>query len=262
MAQLFVYVLMKLEAGKKLFNRQENIVNMKRCIIFLIAVGLSVAAYTQEREALVPDYSSIKELVQDPNSLFFYPHLLAKYERNDTTLSLREYRMLYYGFFFDKKYENQFNDQATDDSLKALLAKDNMSTKDWTKVLALDKQYLSQRPFELKKLNIAFMAYKKLGDSAMANIYLDKVRKIAYAILSSGDGQSEATALHVLQISDEYSLINMLGYEFGGTQELTTSQCDFLSLKDNPENIKGLYFDVKQIFKGYERSMIGSSAQK
>ncbi|MGN6569139.1 MAG: DUF4919 domain-containing protein, partial [Flavipsychrobacter sp.] len=133
--------------------------------------------------------------------------------------------------------------------------------QDWAAVLAADTMYLKERPFELKKLNIAFMAYKKLGDSAMANIYLDKVRKVAYAILSSGDGQSEATALHVLEISDEYSLINMLGYEFGGTQELTQAHCDFLSLKDNPENIKGLYFDVKQIFKEYERTLVGT-AQK
>lgn len=237
---------------------------MKRCIVFFVLFGLSIVAYAQGREAMVPDYNSIKELVQDPNSLFYYPHLLAKYEHNDTTLSLREYRMLYYGFFFDKKYDQQFNEQTTDDKLKALLDKEDMGKQDWVAVLKIDTQYLKQRPFELKKLNIAFMAYRKLGDSAMANIYLDKVRKIAYAILSSGDGQSETTALHVLQISDEYSLINMLGYEFGGTQELTTSQCDFLSLKENPENIKGLYFDVKQIFKGYERAVTGagSSARK
>lgn len=232
---------------------------MKRCIFFLVVFVLSVAAYAQERELLIPDYSSIKELTQDPNSLFYYPHLLAKYQHNDTTLSLREYRMLYYGFFFDKKYEQQFNTQDADEHLKALLNKDNMTRQDWEAVLAADTMYLKQRPFELKKLNIALMAYKKLGDSAMANIYLDKIRKVAYAILSSGDGQSESTALHVLEISDEYSLINMLGYEFGGTQELTQTHCDFLSLKDNPENIKGLYFDVKQIFKEYERTLVGTA---
>ena len=237
---------------------------MRRCIVFLVLFGLSVVAYAQEREKMIPDYNSIKELVQDPNSLFYYPHLLAKYERNDTTLSLREYRILYYGFFFDKKYEQQFNEQSADEQLKTLLDKETMSKQDWEAVLKVDTQYLRQRPFELKKLNIAFMAYRKIGDSAMANIYLDKVRKIAYAILSSGDGQSETTALHVLQISDEYSLINMLGYEFGGTQELTGSDCDFLTIKDNPENIKGLYFDVKQIFKGYQHAITGagSSARK
>jgi len=73
-------------------------------------------------------------------------------------------------------------------------------------------------------------------------------------ILASGDGMSETTAFHVLNVSHEYDILNILGYEFSGNQKLTEGKCDYLSLKDNNDQVHGLYFDVKQIFKGYERS--------
>lgn len=230
-------------------------------LIFVVASLFSIAGFPQDREILKPDYSSIEQLIKDPNSLFYYPHMFKKYINNDTTLSLREYRMLYYGYFFQKEYAS-YEHSDKYDSLNIIFYKDRLTPADWKNIVRIDKQYLLTRPFELKKLNLLYLAYKHLGDTADAAIYFDKIKKIAYTILSSGDGQSETTAMHVLEVSDEYSLINMLGYQFGGQQYLTNSDCDYLTLKENPDNLKGLYFDVKQILAGYEKILGNAMTSK
>ncbi len=239
---------------------------MKKYVLLLMALvftNLSIAQDSDEdndsdsqdqgREILIPDYSSIEQIVKDSNSLFFYPRLLKKYENNDTTLSLREYRMLYYGYFFQDDYSTYNAYEEVDDTARALLNRGKLSKEQWQTVIRLEKKSLQNDPFELKKLNVMFIAYKKTGDSLNAGVYLDKIKKIAFTILSSGDGQSDTTGLHVLSISDEYAMVKILGYEYGGEQQLTNGQCDYLTLKDNNDNVKGLYFDVKQILKGYQK---------
>ncbi|MBA3827942.1 MAG: DUF4919 domain-containing protein [Taibaiella sp.] len=237
---------------------------MKSVIFYLLLIGAiiySLTGYSQERELLKPDYISIQQIINDPNSAFYYPQLFKRYQTNDTTLSPREYRMLYFGYFFQDKY-SAIPRNVQEDSLKILLAKDELEPAEWQSVIRMDKKALVTRPFDLKKLNLLYVGYKMSGDSTNVRLYSDKIRKIAFAILSSGDGQSEETALHVLQVSDEYALINMLGYEYSGHQQLTGAECDYLTLKDNTDNVKGLYFDVKQIFNSYKRILDGSMSIK
>jgi hypothetical protein len=137
-----------------------------------------------------------------------------------------------------------------------------MTNGDWQKAIALCKRYLAKKPFELKKLNLLYYACKTTGDTVGQRIYADKIKKIAFAILSSGDGLSTNSGLHVIEISDEYSIIHMLGYEYTGDKELRGDRCDYLGLKENDDQIKGLYFDLKQLFVAYQQILDGSQAGK
>lgn len=233
---------------------------MRRYVLaMIITTALSISAIAQQKDVVKPDYVSIENLTKDPNSVFYYPGLFSRYKADDTTLSFREYRMLYYGFFFRDEFSFSGN-AVLEDSLNVFFAKDDMTRQDWLQVIRLSKRCLEKKPFELKKLNLVYFASKNIGDTKQQRIYQDKIKKIAYAILSSGDGQTEESALHVLQISDEYSLINMLGYEFNGQRELKGDRCDYLTLKDNPDNVNGLYFDLKQLFVEYEKMLGGAQA--
>ncbi len=224
---------------------------MKRCVLMAIVLVLSFTSKAQDKENLKPDYTAIEKTIADPNSIFYYPPLFLRYKNNDTTLTRREYRYLYYGYFFNKAYRFSQNHPA-EDSLDLILKKNILSVKDWRLVIRLLNKCLERNPFELKKLNLMYFAYKNLGDDLHQHIYKDKIQKIAYTILSSGDGESEETALHVLQVSDEYSLINMLGYKFNGKREMRGDRCDYLTLEANDDDIQGLYFDLKQVFAEYE----------
>lgn len=220
--------------------------------------ALLTKVYGQDVKTLIPDYQEIEKLTKDKGSAFYYDRLYSRYVGDDTTLTLRDYRMLYYGYFFQPGYA-PFYHTAASDSIKLILgAQNEPGAMQWKEVLRLGQENLSQNPFDLKGLNIVWIAYKRTGDSLMARVYFDKLRKLVQTILATGDGLSEETAFHVVNVSHEYDILSILGYEFGGNQQLTDSKCDYLSLKTNSDNLSGLYFDVKQIFRGYEK-MLGQN---
>ena len=231
---------------------------LRKIVIVFWLVILSISVFGQEKYS-IPDYSEIEKLTTDKGSSFYYANLYKRYAANDTTLTLRDYRMLYYGYFFQGDY-TPFYYTSESDSIKMLLgSKEEFDANDWKEIIRLGTANLHKNPFDLKGLNIVWIAHRHTGDSATARIYFDKLKKLVQTILSTGDGLSEATAFHVVNVSHEYDILNILGYEFGGNQKLTDTKCDFLSLKTNNDNIGGLYFDVKQIFKGYRKNLNGTA---
>jgi len=228
---------------------------LRRIVLVAVVMVFTLKLFGQENTFIIPDYQEIEKLTADKGSAFYYDNIFKRYEANDTTLTLRDYRMLYYGYFFQPQY-TPFYRSAETDSIKTLLgSKDELTKDDWKQIIRLGKVNIAQNPFDLKGLNVVWIAYRQSGDTATANLYFDKLKKLVQTILATGDGKSEKTAFHVLNVSHEYDIVSILGYEFAGNQKLTDAKCDFLSLKDNDDRVTGLYFDVKQIFKGYERSL-------
>ncbi|MCW8981765.1 MAG: DUF4919 domain-containing protein, partial [Altibacter sp.] len=63
------------------------------------------------------------------------------------------------------------------------------------------------------------------------------------ALLSSGNGVSKEEAFYVIYTSHEYDLLNLLGFQFGGMQQLI-EHYDYLTVAKNEAGIEGFYFDV------------------
>jgi hypothetical protein len=184
-------------------------------------------------------------MTQDPNSIFYYPKLFKKYQENDTTLSLRDYRMLYYGYVFQKGYSRDAIGTPEDDSIKKIFDKGELTEKDLHEIVRLGIGYLDKVPFDLKRLNLVFVAAQESGDEVTAKIYLDKVRMLALTVLTTGNGISEETPFYVISRSDENAIINILGYKPNGTLDLSTTR--YLTVEDNDDNLPGLYFDMKNL---------------
>jgi hypothetical protein len=192
-----------------------------------------------------PDYADIEKLTSDKSSAFYYSNLFEKYSANDTTLSPRDYWMLYYGYYFNKAYVPL---QTTEYAgrIMQVLNKPSLSASDWKEVDRYSKMNLEANPFDLKGLNIAWIAQRQLGDSAAARVYFVKLKNIVEVILSTGDGLTESTALHVLDIAHEYDILNILGYEFDGDHNQTAQRSDYLTVKANAQNLSGLFFSSGQ----------------
>jgi hypothetical protein len=220
---------------------------MCRKILIFIMLLMPVAVFAQEEETkfLVPDYASIKQMTQDPNSIFYYPKLFKKYQANDSTLSLRDYRMLYYGYVFQNGYSRDAIATPEDDSIKKIFDKGELTEKDLQDIVRLGIAYLDKVPFDLKRLNLVFVAAQERGDEATAKLYLDKVRMLALTVLTTGNGISEETPFYVISRSDENAIINILGYKPNGTLDLSTTR--YLTVEDNDDNLPGLYFDMKNL---------------
>ena len=227
---------------------------MKRCTITALIILLGAAAIPAQITTFHrPDFDEIGSIVNSKDKPYYYPKLMDRYLSNDTTLSPDEFYLLYYGYFFQEGYNAFGSASAYNDSVKALYRKDDFSDADRRLLLRYTEQLLSSNPFNLKCVNRMYRLYHDLGDTVMSGKYLFKLEMIAKTLFSTGDGKTDSTGIHVLAINDEYAVLSLLGYEFGGTQSLTSRPCDYLTVKENSDGLSGMYFDVTQLFVGYKK---------
>ncbi|MDP4201515.1 MAG: DUF4919 domain-containing protein [Bacteroidota bacterium] len=220
-----------------------------KTFLFVLLCGLATVSVSGQKSAFqAPEYRRIEAATNDSNSSYFYPVLMNRYQKGDTTLSLKDYQMLYYGFLSSHDYTpRQF--ASVPDSIQKLLKKDALSKEEYGALIAYEKECLRKFPFNPDDLLRLSEALSKTGDTEESLRYKKQYEMVMETILSSGDGLTEKTAWHVIAINHEYGLLKALGYRFGGQQTLTDSNCDYLEVGENKAGIKGFYFDISQTLR-------------
>lgn len=221
---------------------------MRKLFVLLIIWLFTLPLLSQEYQFKAPDYEWIKKEMKNKNSDYYYPQLLERYNNGDTNLTIEEGRVLYYGSFFTGDYSSYASSEYID-SLKAYFNKDSILKEDYKEIIRLEKIVLKEFPFNMRDLNTLIYAYAISGDTASAIRTDYMLNLVIETILSTGDGATEASAWHVISVSHEYDLLNILGFQFGGNQSLTDSGCDYLTVKENQYKIEGFYFDVGMMIK-------------
>jgi len=211
------------------------------CVLFLMIFHLSPA---QEFKIEKPDYEIIKINIQKNNSNLFYDVLLKRFLESDSTMTWVEKRHLYYGYSFHKNYQ-PYGISNYMDSLRSVSKKVSLEVEDYSKIIKYTNEMLNENPFDLKALNYQLFALENKGDQANFNKRLVQLGIIFDAILSSGNGTSKKEAFYVIDPSHEYEILQILGFNFGGSQKLI-DHYDYLTLEKNDANLKGLYFDVSR----------------
>lgn len=222
--------------------------------IFFVLFSQLVAAQEDASQFDKPDYANIEKITKDKAFQSYYPKLYKRYQSFDTTLTERDFYLLYYGYFFQDEYAS-FHSSPYRDSIDILFKKDKHTDVDKKNAIRYTLADMANQPYNLRNLNMLCELYKSINQFDTAELYFFRIRHLAAVIFSTGDGRTEATAMHVLQVNDEYSILDMLGFEFAGSQSVTQQQCDYLKVLKNEDRVDGFYFDVSQIFKGYTKSM-------
>src|SRR5689334_1120719 len=76
-----------------------------KTLLTIIFLTLAVSGIAQEKPASIPvNYDSVKAAVTNAEKDTYYPKLLKRFNQFDTSLTLNDYRLLYYGFAFDGGY--------------------------------------------------------------------------------------------------------------------------------------------------------------
>ena len=207
--------------------------------------------FAQKSKTEKPDYKKIEEEISNKKSNSYYPLLITRYNKSDTTLTKEEFELLYYGSFFQDSF-SAYSHSDYSDSLRQVLSKESLLTSDYDKIIRFEKAVLNKFPFNLRDLNTLAYAYDKKGMQDSVKFINFKLDNVINTILNSGDGKSSKTGWHVVSVGDEYSILNILGYEFGGEQSLI-GRCDYLAVKKNKDNINGFYFDVTKILESEEK---------
>lgn len=217
---------------------------MKRILLLLpLLYGSIVLA--QAEGFVKPDFEAIEKDVTNPKSHLYFKNLMARYEAADSTMTIEEKRSLYYGYSFTDQYAPYVSSGVLS-QLREILNREKPTPADLKKIIMYTGVALEQFPFSLRLKEYRIYCMKQLGmvhearkEQAQATIIID-------AILSTGDGIGKETPFYVINTMNEYEVVNILGFELGGQQELVDHKFDYLSLANNSYELGGLYFDVSR----------------
>src|SRR5690242_4415478 len=106
---------------------------MKKIILLFFLVE-SIAGFSQNHKWESPDYKKIEKDIADKESNLYYPKLLDRYLRSDTTMTLEEKRYVYYGYTFQSGY-SPYGSSNYMDSLRPIVRKQNVTRDDYPLIL-------------------------------------------------------------------------------------------------------------------------------
>lgn len=185
----------------------------------------------------------IEKLVTDKSASDYYPKLLGRFLADDSTLTKREYRLLYYGFVFQESYSGY-------PSLQQDRVNEAYAAMDLKQVENIVDSILEKFPVNLfanyHKGLVLF--YRDSTDPAVYK-YRDRYYAMVNAILSSGNGRSCNTAFRTICVNDEYMLI----YNYFEIEEFLGQSlqfpCDRMSVKPSQYYQSDvMYFDTSETF--------------
>lgn len=219
-----------------------------------LCMGLAVAAQTNfdkiRREK--PDFTQIKKEINDRNSDYYYPRLMAEFERNDTIMKLDKYRYLYLGYLLQEDY-NPYRSSNANIAESAMVNRARLTREECEDVIESANLALQNNPFDLQQMAMLIEALKQTRQETLAKIWQYKFNYILMAIVSTGTGIDEENAWFVIEPQHEYMLLNAMGYTV--TNHLFDEPYyEYLTVADNNGlEAGGYYFNIHHLLEEYYR---------
>ena len=223
-------------------------------------VPSQAASASSKRKITVekPDLELIKKRTLDPASPFYFPKLMTKYSRNDTTMTNEEYRYFYLGYMFQEDYDpyrvSPYSGVTDDLRRKATHTKEEIDT-----IRKYAELSLRDNPFDLQQMSFLVHVLKEKRKDMSAKIWEYRLEHLLGAIKSTGTGEDVQNAWYVIYPMHEYDMVQLLGYE-AVDAEFIEPGYDRLLVKPEPETKKRLrdktvesfYFNVEVPQAQYE----------
>lgn len=223
---------------------------MKPLFSFILLI-ITIGAFSQTEEFSKPDYTQIEKNVGDKKSPLYFDTLFERYKKADSTMTIEEKRHLYYGYSYQKNY-SPYSISESQEDLNNILRKQDSDKKTFEKLIKISTKVLEDFPFSIRIKEYRIYAYKQLGKYKEARAEEIQASIIIDAILSTGDGTTQENSFFVINTTNEYEILDIMGFRFGGEQELIDHKYDYLTLAENSYNIKGFYFDVTRLFESFK----------
>lgn len=225
---------------------------MLKQIILLLFLLLGITISAQETSFIAPDYKAIEKEITNKKSAYYYPKLMERLTKNDTLLTHDEFRHLYFGYFFQPKY-NAFWESPDKEKLKKFYSKETIDAADYDEIIKLANNSLSDFPFDLKQLNYLAYIYHLKGDTEAAKTASYKFHSIMNVIFSSGDGKQCETGFHVLLVEHEYVMLNL--FEIESNSQSLVGNCDYIGFEKGKYKVDGIYFNIEKMLENERKSL-------
>lgn len=167
---------------------------------FFLFITLIITQLTHSQAEFKVDYDQIKTEISNPESKYYYPKLLERFNNFDSNLSHKEYCYLYYGFPYHKNY---LVNQPSEKELNDLIFNDK-----YEEALAFCEKILAVNPVSLKANDMmAYSIFKLARPKKEYEKYVKRYRGLINAITWSGDGFCCESAYKVIYPSDKFYVL-------------------------------------------------------
>jgi hypothetical protein len=178
-----------------------------------------------------------------------YSRLVGKLESGETDIDYKAFRE---SFIESKQFQVAASKRAELDRLKATLPA-LMEKASFSEVARTTKSILSIDYTNMRAHKILQQTYKALKDEANQKKYHDIEFGLLNSIVKNGNGRSCATAWPVVQIEEEYFILEMLGAKLTRqTLDDNGGLCDKMEVSTE-EGKATYYFGVEKVFEGRKR---------
>ena len=206
--------------------------------IFTILILVSPCLYAQSSiEVAVPEFNDT------------YSSYVKTLESGHTDINYREFR---YSFIESEQFKKASEQISCFDSLKKQLRL-QMKRSAYKQIINICKQLLSIDYTSLMAHKIIRQTYEFTGDTLHAKQYKAIQFGLLKSIVANADGTTHETAWPVIQVAEEYFILQMLGAEMHKqTTERNGGMFDKLEVTEDGKE-KTYYFEVSKVFEGYKR---------
>lgn len=207
-----------------------------------------------------PDYQLIKEAISDSNGEYYYPRLLERLSKDDTTLDINDVRCIYYGYTFQPGFNPYERVDEEGEIAKLLFTGNEPSKEDFIKVVELADSFLTQKPTELPMYYYRLIgcSYGYGENDPRTDVARFLFSALMDAIYSSGNGSREAP-FHLSSVMHSYYIMDMnnLRMKYKILDAVNDRMCDVFILEENELGIDTLFFDIHECLKFWS-SMSGT----
>ena len=131
-----------------------------------------------------------------------------------------------------------------------------MKKSNYSEIIDAANKMLSIDYTDMEAHKILRQTYKALGDIANEKKHHDIEFGLLNSIVKNGDGKTCQTAWPVIQITEEYFILQMIGAKLlRQSLDNTGGLCDKMEVQTNDGN-RTYYFEVSRVFQGYNKQGI------
>lgn len=178
-----------------------------------------------------------------------YSKLVKQLEAGQTNINYTEFRES----FLESEQFRTANKQKPDLSALRKAMYELMKKSKYAEVIDVTKRMLSIDYTDMGAHKILQQTYKILGDTANRNKYHDIEFGLLNSIVKKGDGKTCQTAWPVIQVTEEYFILDMIGANvLKQSVDNTGGLCDKMEVQTDGGN-KTYYFNISKVVEGYKK---------
>jgi hypothetical protein len=189
----------------------------------------------------------INPVVVVPNFNDKFSNYVQQLESGKTDIDYRDFR---YSFIESEQFKVAAKQSVVFDSLKKEMYV-QMDKSNSQEIIKITKAMLSIDYTSMIAHKILRQTYKILGDTINAKKYKTIQFGLLNSIVKNGDGKTCATAWRVIQVEEEYYILQMLGAKLE-KQSIDGGLCDKMEVIVDGEK-KTYYFETSKVFEGYNK---------